>query len=286
MILVTGATGTVGGELVAQLAARGETVRAMTRRPEEIHVPPGVEAVYGDAGDPDSLDAAFRGADAAFLMSAQPVGSALGPTHDIALVDAACRAGLGRIVKLSVYDGGEGGTGPLARWHTEAEAAVMGSGLAYTLLRPGRFMTNTLGWAAMMARGDDVYVPFAGLPTASIDPADIAAVAAAALAGGHDGAAYKMTGPEILTPAEELAIIGKEVGRTLRVVEPPEEAFRTGMARSGMSAEVIESILTSMRDDPPVPEVLPTVEQVLGRPATRFADWVSRNRAAFAGGDS
>ena len=283
MILVTGATGTVGRELVTRLAERGETVRAMTRRPGEIHVPPGVEAVYGDAGDPASLDAAFRGADAAFLMSAQPVGSAPGPTHDVALVDAARRAALGRVVKLSVYDGGEGGTGPLARWHTAAEAAVTGSGLAYTLLRPGRFMTNTLGWAAMMARGDDIHVPFAGLPTASIDPADIAAVAVAALAGGHDGAAYKMTGPEILTPAEELAVIAKETGRTLRLVEPPEEAFRTGMTRSGMPLDVIESILTAMRDDPPVPEVLPTVEQILGRPATRFADWVSRNRAAFVG---
>ena len=281
MILVTGATGTVGRELVRALAEHGEHVRAMTRRPAEIHVPPGVEVAYGDADDPESLDVAFRGAAAAFVMSAQPVGSAPGPTHDLALVDAAKRAGVGRIVKLSVYDAGEGGTGPLARWHTAAEGAVTGSGLAYTLLRPGRFMTNTLGWAPMIARGDDVYVPFADLPTASIDPADIAAVAAAALAGGHDGAAYRLTGPEILTPAEELAVIAKETGRTLRVVEPPEEAFRTGMARSGMSAEVIETILTRMRDDPPVPEVLPTVEEVLGRPATRFADWVARNREAF-----
>ena len=284
MILVTGATGTVGRELVRALAEHGEHVRAMTRRPAEIHVPPGVEVVYGDADDPASLDAAFRGAAAAFVMSAQPVGSAPGPTHDLALVDAAKRAGVARIAKLSVYDAGEGGTGPLARWHTAAEGAVTGSGLAYTLLRPGRFMTNTLGWAPMIARGDTVYAPFADLPSASIDPADIAAVAAAALTtGAHDGAAYRMTGPEALTPAEELAVIAGAIGRPLRIVEPPEEAFRTGMRKSGMSEEVVESILKRMRDDPPAAEILPTVEQVLGRPATRFADWVARNQNRFTG---
>lgn len=282
MILVTGATGTVGRELVAELAGQGETVRAMTRRPHDIHVPPGVAAVYGDAADPESLDAAFRGADAAFVMSAQPVGSAPGPTHDRALVDAARRAGVGRIVKLSVYDAGSGGTDPLSVWHAEAEAAVTGSGLAWTLLRPGRFMTNTLGWAPMIARGDTVHIPFADLPAASIDPADIAAVAAAALTtGAHDGAAYQLTGPEALTPTEELAIIAKEIGRPLRAVEPYPEAFRAGMMRSGMSEEVVDTILTRMRDAPPPAVVLPTVENVLGRPATRFADWAARNREAF-----
>ena len=282
MILVTGATGSVGRELMAQLAERGETVRAMTRRPQEIHVPPGAEAVYGDAEDAESLDAAFRGADAAFLMSAQPVGSAPGPTHDLALAAAARRAGVTRVVKLSVYDAGEGGTDPLARWHTEAEAAVTGSGLAYTLLRPGRFMTNTLGWAQMIARGDTVYVPLSDLPTASIDPADIAAVAAAALTtGAHDGAAYRLTGPEVLTPVEEIEIIAKELDRPLHAVEPPAEAMRSGMLRSGMSEEVVDAILTRMRENPPPAVVLPTVEEVLGRPATPFAEWLSRNKERF-----
>lgn len=282
MMLVTGATGTVGSELVARLAERGETVRAMTRRPKEIQVPPGVEAVYGDAEDPESLNAAFRGVDAAFLMSAQPVGAAPRPTHDLALVDAAARAGVERIAKLSVYDAGEGGTDPLSVWHAEAEAAVTGSGLAYTLLRPGRFMTNTLGWAPMIARGDTVYAPFAHLPSASIDPADVADVAAVALTtGAHDGAAYRLTGPEALTPAGELAVIAEAIGRPLRIVEPPEESFRTGMRRTGMSEDVIDTIVTRMRDDPPRAEVLPTVEQVLRRAPTPFAAWVRRNREAF-----
>jgi uncharacterized protein YbjT (DUF2867 family) len=282
MILVTGATGSVGRELLATLAAAGEPVRAMTRRPGGIDLPPGAEVVYGDAEDAASLDTAFRGADAAYLMSAQPVGGAPRPTHDIALAGAARRAGVKRVVKLSVYDAGEGGDDPLAVWHTAAEAAVTESGMAYTLLRPGRFMTNTLNWAPMIARGDTVYVPFPGLATASVDPADIADIAAAALTTGrHDGAAYRLTGPEALTPAEELEIIGTELGRTLAIVEPPVEAFRSGMMRSGMSEEVVDGIITRMRDDPPPAEVLPTVADVLGRPATRFATWLTRNRAAF-----
>lgn len=284
MILVTGATGTVGSELVTRLAERGETVRAMTRRPKEIQVPPGVEAVYGDAEDPGSLDAAFRGADAAFLMSAQPVGSAPRPTHILALVDAARRAGIGRLALLSTYMSGEGGTDPLTVWQAEAEAAVTGSGLAWTLLRPGRFMTNTLGWAPMIARGDAVYVPYADLPAVSIDPADIAEVAALALTtGAHDGAAYQLTGPEALTPNEELAIIGKELDRPLRAVEPPPDAFRAGLMRSGMSEEVVDAVIALMRDNPTPAEIHPTVPRILGRPATRFADWVVRNKNRFMG---
>jgi uncharacterized protein YbjT (DUF2867 family) len=119
MILVTGATGHVGGELVTQLAARADlagSIRAMTRRPHQTTVPPTVEVVYGDADDPDSLDAAFAGVDAAFLMSAQPVGSAPRPTHDITLAVAAERAGVCRVVELSVLDGGAGDD-PIGLWH-------------------------------------------------------------------------------------------------------------------------------------------------------------------------
>lgn len=150
MILVTGATGHVGGELIRRLGAAGEPVRAMTRRPSEARLPAGVEAVYGDAADPASLDAAFAGASGAFLMSAQAVGTAPEPTHDLALAAAAARAGVRRVVKLSTLDGGTGDD-PIARWQTTAEAAVTdpSRGFAWTLLRPGRcffffFMSNAL----------------------------------------------------------------------------------------------------------------------------------------------
>src|SRR2546422_4642637 len=172
MILVTGATGHVGGELVAQLAALGEPVRGMTRRPAAVSFPAGVEAVYGDFDDPASIDAAFAGVDRAFVMSAQPPGSTEHPTHELMLAGAARRAGVGHVVKLSVYDGGAGDD-VIGAWNREAEAAGVESGLDWTLLRPGRFMSNALQWAPMIRRGDTVNVPFAFPPALPIEPAAI-----------------------------------------------------------------------------------------------------------------
>ncbi len=144
MILVTGATGHVGGELVRQLVAAGCDVRAMTRRPEAAGLPRGVEVVRGDFEDRASLDAAFDGVERAFLMSAQPAGSAPAPTHDVAAAVAAKRAGVRHVVKLSVLGGGNTGDHAIARWHLAAETALQRSGVAWTLLRPGRFMSNAL----------------------------------------------------------------------------------------------------------------------------------------------
>ncbi len=146
MILVTGATGNVGAELVAERNEDDEPVRAMTRRPRAVRFPAGVEVVYGDFDDPASIDAAFRDVDRAFLMSAQMPGSERRPTHDLRLVEAARRAGVGRVAKLSVFDGGAGDN-PIGEWHRQAEAAVVESGMDWTLLRPGRFMSNALQWA-------------------------------------------------------------------------------------------------------------------------------------------
>src|SRR4051812_19119384 len=285
LVLVTGASGHVGGELVAQLAAAGHRVRAMTRKPQDLTVPDGVEVVAGDAADPASLPAAFRGVDRAFLMSAEHV-VATPPTHVPALVDAAVHAGVHHLVLLSVFHGGEGGD-VFADWWGHSERSVAGSGLRTTVLRPGRFMSNALPWAPQIARGDDVVIPFAHRPTTSIDPADIAAVAAAALTdttGRHDGAVHQLSGPQVMTPAEELAEIAALVGRPLRAVEPPLEQVRAGMARGGMSEAAIDAALARTLDSEAGAEVLPTVERVLGRPARPFAAWARAHRAAFTGG--
>lgn len=285
MILVTGATGHVGGELVRRLAEAGEQVRAMTRRPGEARLPSGVQPVHGDADDPASLDSAFAGASGAFLMSSQAVGTAPGPTHDHALAQAAARAGVRRVVKLSVLDAGAG-TDPIARWHQEAESAVTtrAADFAWTLLRPGRFMSNALQWAAMIRAGDEIPVPFADRPAASIDPADIAAVALAALTSSgdeHTGRAYELSGPESLTPTEELSILGRLLGRPLHVHEVPAEAARAGMARYGFPPEVVEAIMTRTLSSDRGTEVLPTVEKLLGRPARTFSQWARAHAGAF-----
>ncbi|MEV6946221.1 NAD(P)H-binding protein [Streptomyces sp. NPDC051172] len=288
MILVTGATGHVGGELVRLLTAAGHPVRAMTRRPAEARLPDGVEAVYGDADDPVSLDAAFAGAGGAFLMSAQGVGTAPGPTHDLALARAAARAGTRRLVKLSVLDGGAG-SDVIARWHAEAEAAVTDPSRdwAWTLLRPGRFMSNALQWAGRLRAGDEVAVPFADRPAASIDPADLAEVAALALTSPdsdeHVGATYELSGPQSLTPTEELAILARALDRDLHLRPLPDDAARAGMSAYGFPPEVVDAVMQRTRESDRGAEVLPTVEKLLGRPARTFAEWAGAHAGAFSG---
>jgi uncharacterized protein YbjT (DUF2867 family) len=280
MILVTGATGNVGSEVAATLAASGHPVRAMTRRPDDVRMPTGVEVVYGDAADPASLDEAFRGADGAFLMTAQQMGSAPHPTHDINLADAARRAGVGRVVKLSVY--GAGAEDGHYGWHDEAEAAVIGTGIDHTILRPGRFMSNALHWAAMIRRGDDVHIPFATRPAASIDPADIAAIAVDALTtGAHRNTAHRLSGPEVLTPADELEILGRTLGRRLRLIEPSVEQAKAGMRASGMPAELVDQLVTRMLETDDGAHVLPEMPQLLGRQPTTFAQWAHNHAHAF-----
>jgi uncharacterized protein YbjT (DUF2867 family) len=281
MILVTGATGHVGAELVSQLADQHQPVRAMTRRPHAMNAPPGVEVVCGDCDDPAGLDAAFEGADRAFLMTAQATGSAEYPTHTVALVEAAQRAGVQHLVQLSVYSGGGGGD-VIGAWAGQVEDAVTGSGVDWTLLRPGRFMSNALHWAPMIRRGDTVTSPFADRATASIDPADIAAVALVALTtDAHRNAAYQLSGPQLLTPVEELGILAETLGRPLRLVEPPIEDVRAGMLAAGTPAAVVDAIMArTLGDDGK--EVLATVARILGRPPATFADWARAHAGLFS----
>jgi uncharacterized protein YbjT (DUF2867 family) len=285
MILVTGATGHVGGELVRLLAAAGHPVRAMTRRPSEARLPSGVAAVYGDADHPASLTAAFAGASGAFLMSAQGVGTTPpGPTHDLALAKAAARAGVRCVVKLSVLDGGAG-TDVIARWHAAAEAAVTSRDWTWTLLRPGRFMSNALQWAGPVRSGAPVPLPFGDRSAASIDPADVAEIAARALttdSAEHAGATYELSGPQSLTPLEELALLGEALGRDLRAVALPPQAARADMRRYGFPPEVIDAIMHRTLETDRGAEVLPTVE-LLGRPARTFREWARAHAGAFEG---
>jgi uncharacterized protein YbjT (DUF2867 family) len=283
MIVVIGATGGVGGELIAQLAEHRQPVRAMTRRPKATAFPPGVEVVYGDCDDPDSLDKAFRGADRAFLMSAQVIGSAERPTHLPRLVRAARQAGTRHLVALSVYDGGRGDDA-IGAWHREAEAAVTGSGISFTLLRPGRFMSNALQWAPMIRRYATVHIPFASRPAAPIDPADIAAVARLALTtDAHQNSSYQLSGPQVLTPADELRILDEVLGRVSRLVEPSIGAAKAGMLAAGMPAPVVEAIVARVLAGQDGGEVLPTVARLLGRPPATFAQWASAHAAMFTG---
>jgi len=208
-------------------------------------------------------------------------GSAGHPTHDLALVEAAGRAGVRHVVKLSVYDGGQTDDA-IGDWHREAEAAVTGSTMDWTLLRPGRFMSNALQWAPMIRRGDTVHIPFARRRAAPIDPADIAAVAALVLTtGAGRNTSYQLSGPEVLTPGDELKLLGKVLGRSLRLIEPAIDATRVGMLDAGMPAPVVDAIIARVRAGEDGAVVLTTVTQLLGRPPATFAAWAAAHAARF-----
>ncbi|WP_440104668.1 SDR family oxidoreductase [Streptosporangium sp. H16] len=270
-VLVTGATGTVGRPLVEQLLAAGHRVRALTRNPAKANLPAGAEVVAGDLADTTTLPGAFSGADAAHLIGFS--GEDFAPlTNGAEIVDLARKAGVRKVTVLK----GDVTKSPL-------EEAVEAGGLEWTHLAPVEFMSNALEWAESVRDEGVVREAFAGVRSAMIHEADIAAVAAVALtADGHAGQEYWLTGPQALTPPEKVRVIGDVLGREVRYIELTRDEVVAEWRRTGYSDEDVEFFLT-MRTNPPEAgyTVLPTVEKVTGKPARTFAGWVRENAAAF-----
>ncbi|MEU4246738.1 NAD(P)H-binding protein [Amycolatopsis sp. NPDC026612] len=273
MFLVTGATGNVGREVVSALAAAGAPVRALVRRPD-AELPDGAEATVGDLNDPGALTGALEGVEGVFLMS--------GYENLPGLLTRARDAGVRRIVLLS------GGSATLAdldnavsRYMTLSERAVRESGLDWTFLRPRAFMSNALRWLPQLRAGDTVRVQFPDVAAACIDPADIAAVAALALAGGHEGQVHDLTGPVALRPAEQVEVLASVLGRELRVVELSNDETRAELVADMPQAYV--DAFWNFYVDGTLDEatVYPTVPDVTGRPARTFAEWAGAHADAF-----
>jgi uncharacterized protein YbjT (DUF2867 family) len=175
-------------------------------------------------------------------------------------------------------------TNAIARYHILSERAVLASGLAWTFLRPNSFMTNTLRWLPQLREGDVIRVPFADVAIATIDPADIGAVAVTAMVGdGLDGRSLRLSGPQALRPAEQAEILGEALGRSLRVVGQTNEEARAEMSAT-MPSEYVDAFFDFFADGA-IDEttVLPTVGEVLGREPRRFEQWVAENVGAFGG---
>jgi uncharacterized protein YbjT (DUF2867 family) len=276
VFLVTGATGNVGSELVRALADAGQPVRALTRNGTNADVPAGVPQVAGDLNDPEGLRSALAGIRGLFLMPGYQ-----GAAQTLAYARA---AGVERVVQLSGSSVASTDTGnAISTYMVEAEASVKNGGLAWTIVRPYAFMSNTLQWVPQLKAGDVVTAPFAGVRQAVTDPADIAAVAALALTTeGHAGKTYTVTGPEPLLPADRVRILGTVLGRNLELRPQPDDEARAEMNATMPAAYVAAffSFYAAGTLDESTP--LGTVADLTERPPRTFEQWARAHASAFA----
>jgi uncharacterized protein YbjT (DUF2867 family) len=229
-ILVTGASGTIGSELVKLLAEAAQSVRAgyRSRRPDLA----GIDSVRLDLDTGEGLDSAVAGVDAVFLLvgSLQEQAAA-----EIRVVEAAKRAGVQRLVKLSVL-ACETEAYSFARIHRKVERVIEQSGIRHTFLRPGSFMQNFVNYHGDTIRSEDAfYLPCGDAREAFVDARDIARVAAHALTNdGHEGKAYDLLGPEVLSYADAAGKLSEVVGREIRYVDLPDAEFKNAMLGAGL----------------------------------------------------
>ncbi|GGV82591.1 NmrA family NAD(P)-binding protein [Streptomyces griseoloalbus] len=271
-ILVTGSTGTVGRQVVAELLARGHVVRALTRDAARADLPADVEVVQGDLSAPDSLIPALEGVTGIHLITFggayfAPLGS--GPR----ILELAREAGVRRVTVLH-----GGGPSPLE------DAVRADDGVDWTVLMPVEFMANALEWADGIVASGEVREPFVSRLSAMVHEGDIGAVAAVALTEeGHAGQEYVITGPELLTVGDKVAAIAAARGRDIALVELTEEQAVARWRAAGHPEDVIGFLLEAYGNTPEVGRtVLDTVEKVTGSPARSFARWAAEHADAFS----
>jgi uncharacterized protein YbjT (DUF2867 family) len=282
-VLVTGATGRIGRAVVGLLMDAGVPVRALTRRPGAAALPADVEVVTGDLTVPESLDAGLRGAGAVFLVWAAP------PATAPAVVER-----LGAHARRVVFLSSPHQTphpffqqpNPMAVLHADIERLIAAAGLESVIIRPGMFASNALFWWAPAIRaGGAVRWPYGAAETAPVDDRDVAAVAARALQeDGHAGGDYLLTGPESLSQAEQVSIIGDVLGRRIKFEELSPDEFRseTGGSWPRPAVDMLLAAWGATLGRPVL--VTSTVSGILGSAPRSFRQWVSDHAPAFMEG--
>jgi uncharacterized protein YbjT (DUF2867 family) len=284
MILVVGATGTSGREVVDRLAAAGVPVRALVRDPGKAGDlrGPNVEPAAGDLDDPGSLVAAMAGVERVFLVTA------VDRRHDSwvgNLLDAARRAGARHVVKLSVLGSDPDGPAEILRQHGRTDRMLADSGLAHTILRPNAFHQNVILSAATIKDHGAFYLPLRDVRQSLVDVRDIAAVAVAALTGpGHEGETYEITGPRAISYHDVAAALSAALGKPVRYVDVPPEAALDAMLKAGMpewNARAVAELYGVFGCDV-FATTTDVVERVTGRPPIPFEQFARDHAAAFA----
>jgi uncharacterized protein YbjT (DUF2867 family) len=226
---------------------------------------------------PDTLRAALQGVDKIFLLTFET-------RQDVSVLEAAKQAGVRHIVKLSTLEAREHAI-QVGKWHFEREELIRKSGLEWTFLRPGMFMSNTIDWWADSIKGQGaVFFPGGKGQVAPVDPRDVAAVAAMALTQpGHNGQIYELTGPELLNMGEMVQVISKVIGKPLKYTSIPSLAAKMWMLQSGMDKVLVNALMEMMaslrKNEGAI--VTDTVEKVLGRSPRTFEAWCREHADAF-----
>jgi uncharacterized protein YbjT (DUF2867 family) len=286
MILVTGATGLNGQELLRRLSAQGSAVRALVRNPakaETIAELPHVEIVQGDMARPETLAAGLRDIDRAMLISSSDPMMLDVQTN---FIDAARKAGVKHIVKLSGIMPELNSAFRFARMHGEIEKRLEASGMAFTHLRAGEFMPAYFRQVPNITAKGAMFLPMEEARIASIDVGDIAEIAARVLtSSGHEGKTYPLTGPEALTMTEVAEKLSAATGKTIRYVNVPPDAARQAQLAAGMPPYLADALfqLFAERRNGKEAKVWPDAQALLGRLPTSFDEFAGRNAAVFRG---
>lgn len=281
MILVTGATGTIGSSTVKALKAKGARFKVGARSPDKLKGQ-GVEAVPFDWEKPETFGPALQGVEKVFLLTPM---SEKQVEYTQALTDAAKKAGVKHIVKLSVM-GADAEPGiSLGRMHRDGEKAIKNSGIAWTMLRPTFFMDNFVNYYGVdPAKDSTMYAAHGEGKAVWVDGRDIGEVAAAVLTSpGHEGKVYDLTGPEALSDAEVLAILGQALGHKYTYVAVPDEAALKSMQDMKMPAWMVEGYmgLNALIKNNWAATAATGVKDVLGRAPRSFKDYAKD----YAAGD-
>jgi uncharacterized protein YbjT (DUF2867 family) len=283
MIVVTGATGTIGRELLRLLAARGAEVKALSRNPPDAEALPGVTWITADLADREALTGTLAGAERLFLLTGNSEDMVRLQKNAIA---AAQKAGVGHVVKLSALGASDHSKSVIGVWHYSVERALQAADLAWTLLRPHVFMQNLLEQRGSIQREGKVYSPAGEAQIPMIDTRDIAAVAAVTLTEpGHEGKRYTLTGPAAISYREATAVLAEVLGRPLTYVpETYDEAWhrlrQAGLPPWHIGAQL--ALASYQRQGAGTGILTDTVEALTGRPPRTFQDFARDHAPALS----
>ena len=279
MILITGASGNVGREVLRQIAQTGEKITAAYQDASRANVPAGVARVTLDYNQPETVRSALKGVDHVFLVG--PPTADL-PALEGKAIDIIKESDVEHVVKLSAM-GGRDSTFP--REHAESEDYIRSSGVPYTFLRPNGFMQNLVNNNSQTIRTQNAFFGSEGDGKVSqIDIRDIAAVAVKMLTEpGHMGKTYTLTGPEALSNAQIADLLTKTLGREIRYVNLSPEQLKPAMLSAGVPEWTTDAILDLQRlyREGKAATATDDVERILGRKPTSYADFLKDYKSAF-----